>query len=223
MQRDDADRLLLICWIAKTLLYLLYDGLRLGLVNNPRVAALYITSWDMTRHNRSQATGSILPKRDQGLRLVAKAIRELNDFRHAAEMFAEPDPAREADLCLFKETIIDAQAISMRQIPNESIPKRVHSASIDTNVFWTDLLIVADHHNFLRDIEEKQRFGAGLARFIDNHNIEHSGSRLDRFGHPIYRHYPSRNRRATVFEVFPSFSPILWSIFPRTFTNFPDC
>jgi hypothetical protein len=137
---------------------------------------------------------------------VTKIIRELDDLRHAAEVLAQDDALTEPDFRVGIEAALRRQRMMMRNAVEIMVLQIGNSLIGDADTVRANLLIIPDHHHFLRDVEEEKALDAELAGFVDDDQIVPSWHGVDHFGDQVPGHDPDRYRVAALIHVLPCFA-----------------
>ena len=105
----------------------------------------------MAHDDRLQSIGRIGPQRIErrAIACVTKVIRELDDLRHAAEMFAQHDVLPKADFGVAIETALCGKSMMMRDAVKIMMLQISDSFISDANTVRADLLIIPTTTIFL--------------------------------------------------------------------------
>src|SRR5260370_33582593 len=134
--------------------------------------------------------------------IVGNQVAELDDFRHAAEMFDQASSAAKGlavEVVNRNLAIVEIGIGDSREVLEDEV---LDDAEILADGGRADLLVVANDENGFSEIESDQGHDVALAGFVNNDDVEAGGARIEVFDYARKRHDPDRNRAAS-FGHFP--------------------
>ena len=220
LQTDHSEGFAVIIRILATVFDLAGQGFRLQGIDQLSSVILGEGLVDVFRSDhRLQAGVPELAEGNQRFGLITEAVGEFDNFRHAAEMLPQPDRMAEAHLRLVEEAVIHPDDVVMGNIAEVFLAQPIDIFPADPDIIRADLVVVANHHDLLGDVHQKQRFRAGLAGFVNDCHIEHLRQGTDCFRHPVDRHDPGRDDAAAFLQMLLGRLAMLVDIFALTLAD----
>jgi hypothetical protein len=109
------------------------------------------------------------------------------------------------------------------KVRNVALPQEFDVLARDAHKLRADLLIIPYHDDLLGQIQQEERFRAGLAGLIDDHDIEGIKPGTYAFRHAIERHDPGWDSRATLFHMLAGRLTMPIRILARPPSESSDC
>ena len=130
--------------------------------------------------------------------IVGNHVAELDDLRHAAEVFNQAGRAPEG---LSREVInrnlavVEIRVRNSRQVLEDKV---LNNPEILTDCGGTHLLVVADDEDSLPEVKSHQGHDVTLAGFIDDDHVKASYVWVEILHHAGKRHHPNRDSAAAL-------------------------
>src|SRR5260370_3644814 len=137
--------------------------------------------------------------------VVRNRVAELDDLRHAPEMFDKASHAAERLARQIVEGNLPVVEIRVRNSAQVLENEVLDHAQILPDRRWAYLLVVADDKHGLAQVQSHQRHHVTLAGFIDDDNVEARSARIKIFHHARKRHDPNGNRPAALAHLSSRF------------------